>query len=267
MACQASVLGAVSLGLSAVCLALFAYTGVTLAKYTPLYEPLACEELHSALGDPQMDADWVNVSGIMTKRCRNPNHYGVEVSQLGRGEVFVLQGNDTLLPVGSCVVPDVTFPTGGAAVGESRMSIVVPMAEAGTLLAAPTLRVVSKIRVRSAAELRFFGVGIRSGEDKDEVCGFEVTLATKKVGPSACAASLEELAIPDVGAAPQVRLVHMQPEHLAANARRKNVAFGLVLAVTGLTSCALAVLGFWRCCHGRAGSREAQFDEQKDDKV
>jgi hypothetical protein len=207
---------------------------VTLKRYTPLYRPLECMQQESGLGPMKTDGTWVNITGAMRKDCTNPNGYAVQVGQRSIGQVFVLVGNSTLKPIGMSYVPEVSFPAHGQAIGESRMEIAVPMAEATALLATPVLRVVSEIHVRSEASLSFFGIGMRSGEDKEEFCGFELRMATKKVGPSACAATLAELVIPGVDTAPELRLVHMDPEHLSKQARKKNVAFSVILVLCGV---------------------------------
>merc|ERR1712157_323948 len=86
------------------------------------------------------------------------------------------------------------------------------------------------------------GIGLRSGEEKDEICGFELATATKTVGPSACARTLEELVIPAVDSKPEVQLVHLKPETLSSAALKKNAGLGTLLAASGIGGLAMLFL-------------------------
>lgn len=241
-------------------IAIFVYAAVQLATFTPLYTPLECHQLHSGLGAPAMDLAWVNVSGSMKKECQNPNPYLIQVSERSSGKVFVKDGSELKL-VGRSHVPNTEFPAHGNGTGESVMDIALPMAEATVLLAKPLLQVVSEVHVRSEAQPHFFGVAMSATEDKEEVCGFEVRMATQKVGPSRCAATLEELVIPDVDSEPEVSYLHLDEQHLAEQELKKNAAFGSILAISFLGAAVSAALGARRMFgHGKA--RDAKVDGQ-----
>merc|ERR1719410_2323900 len=97
--CKISPCGVSLLAASAASLALCVYTAQKLVAYTPVYRPLECIALESALDPLKMDANWVNATGTMRKSCMNPNAYAVAISQTEPGQVFVKDG-DNLVPVG-----------------------------------------------------------------------------------------------------------------------------------------------------------------------
>lgn len=223
-------------------LVLFAYTLSCLVKYSPLYTPLECIELQGKLADPNIDADWVNISGGVEKECTNRNAYPVEVVQRIPGEVFVSQ-NGSLVLVGVSTVPSTVFEAESRGKGQSRMQINLPMVEAGPLLQKEIIEVITTIHVKSTGSLSYLGFSIPSSENKDEYCGFQVRLKDKKVGPTSCATSESALTIPSVDSQPKLTYVQMDPKKLQAGALKKNLTFGLLLGAFGLIGVATIAFG------------------------
>lgn len=231
---------------AALCFALFIYTTVVVVRYSPLYIPMECHQEESGLGAIEMTPDFFNTSGSMKKRCINQNAYDISIEESSVGEVWVMMENDTMLSVGSARVPAVTFPAGGEAIGVSSMEISVPAPIYGVLLGKPLLQIVSEIHVASTGGLSFLGMTIASSEPKDEVCGFEIKIATQKVGPSACARSRAELVIPSVDSKPAVAFVQLSPAGLIAQSSKKNLSFGFLMAVSFALAIVLTLLGVLR---------------------
>mmetsp|Transcript_138623 Transcript_138623/g.345745 ORF Transcript_138623/g.345745 Transcript_138623/m.345745 type:complete len:274 (+) Transcript_138623:59-880(+) len=240
--------------------AIFVCAVVQLATFTPLYTPVECHQLHSGLDAPAMDSAWINVTGTMEKECKNPNPYSIHVAQRSPGKVFIKDGSELKL-VGQSSVPDTDFPAHGEGTGQSAMEIALPMAEATALLAKPLLQVVSEVHIRSVARPHFFGVELAASEDRDEICGFEVRMATQKVGPSRCAGTIEELVIPDVDSEPEVSFMHLNKEHLTEQETKKNVALGSILAISLLGSLASIAVGAWRMI-GRGKARDPEISSK-----
>jgi len=187
----------------------------------------------------------------------------IRVSQRSPGQIFVKDGSE-LKPVGQSNVLSTEFKAHNNNTGETAMEIALPMAEATALLAKPLLQVVSEVHVRAEALPRFFGVAVSAAENKDEVCGFEVRMATQKVGPSRCARTLEELVIPGVDSEAEVSFLHLDEEHLAQQELKKNAAFGSILAISFLATAASVAVGVRRV-RAQGKARDAKLDGNPDE--
>jgi len=192
------------------------------------------------------------------KGCTNYNSYPVSVSQRSIGKVFQMDENGTLLEIGEAHVGDVTFEPLSETIAKSELKIWVPGTIYPALLGSPVLTVVTELHVSSKASLSFLGIGMGSTENKDEFCGFQLKVATQHVGPSACAPTMEDLAIPDVDSKPAVSHLLLKPESIASSARKKNVTFGLLLALSFASAVGCLAFGLLSILRPRGATKYSE---------
>jgi hypothetical protein len=175
--------------------------------------------------------------------------------------VYVKDGDD-LHPIGKSFVVDSTFPIGGTGASGVSLELSLPFFEAMELMSRPKLQIVTEINALAEAESFFLGIGIKITEASSKFCGFELTMAPEqKAGFSSCANSLDELVIPDINATiEEADLITMSPELYAYETRRKNLAFGSLMGMSGSLAVALFAYGMHA---GGFGCRRSQSREKE----
>mmetsp|Transcript_43937 Transcript_43937/g.125769 ORF Transcript_43937/g.125769 Transcript_43937/m.125769 type:complete len:285 (+) Transcript_43937:63-917(+) len=229
---KVTVLSSVFLSFCALLFLVFGYSTVLYTRFTPVFRTIQCTTLSSDLGDMTTDDDWVNVSGVSTKTCRNDNVYDMHFVQRQSGAVFIKQDTG-LKQVGESTVAESTIPIQGNGTLQAVINISLPFMEAFELMSLERVQVVTKITLQAEARIHILGFVYPIMDEQSKVCGFELQMATQRVGLAQCAATLEELVIPDVDSeeySPDT--MGMSPEYYAEKSHKKDLAFGLLMGFT-----------------------------------
>lgn len=246
---------------------IFVYGIVELVAHTPLYTPMECEQWPSSsdLRVPALVGEWVNISGMVEISCTTSNPYVIRVSSRKVGSVFLKNGTGLEL-VG--VSNSVDLGWGSILLANkvqtyrSSIEIGLPMHSATALLDRSTVQFVYEQHLRSASDFRLFGSTFNvmtTTLDTDEVCGFEWWPLDRRVGPSQCAPTMEELKIPSPYASPlpAKSLLHLNASGLAKQELKKNAFFGGILMVSLLGAIAPIACAWHAHRHGKVGDMEA----------
>ena len=271
--CRAcSIIGVVaallSLGAAGMYLVILAHTVYSIARYSPMYQPVSCQE--GGIGELQIHDlghhGHVHITVPRTRRCRNSNNYALKLSELDLGQVFVLAGNGTLVQVGRSVVASSVLPANGEAGSDSRVNVSISNEAVVALLlphaSEPRARIVTVIQLGARGELTSLVFGYRFFEVIDDICGFELDLVSRRVGPSACAGSLKELAVPAFQAPPGgFHFLSAKPGSAEAKARKMHLLFGSVCVLSGLGVCPFFAFGWRRLRQSLAQIRDERADQ------
>ena len=156
-------------------------TNLMTIRLTPLYEPLACHEGGSELGEMLAGEEYVNISGTSKKLCVNHNAYPVTVLEGSRGPVYG-KSLSQLLEIGMNTLLAIVIPSNGDAIGSTSMSFSVNMDLAMQMVELSELQIVTKVHMVSAAVIKILGLPLSSSQPNEHYCGFEIPLAEQKVG-------------------------------------------------------------------------------------
>lgn len=212
-------------------------------RLTPLYEPLACHEGGSELGEMLAGEEYVNISGTSRKRCENHNAYPITVREGSQGPVY-WKNHSQLVEIGMNTLPTIVIPSNGEAIGSTSMSFSVNMDLAMQMMELSELQIVTKVYMVSTAEIKILGLPLSSSQPKEQYCGFEIRLAEQKVGHILCAETVESLYIQGVDNETMVvEYVHLDPDLLQHEARKKNLGLGFLLVVSCVLSFVTLAVG------------------------
>jgi len=222
---------------------LFGYTMLMIIRLTPLYEPLACHEGGSELGEMIAGEENINISGTSKKRCENFNAYPITVREGASGPVYWKNGTK-LVEIGKNHLPTIVIPASGEAIGSTSMSFSLGVDLAMEIMENPVLQIVAKVMMVSEAEIRILGLPLKSEQPKEQFCGFEIRMAEQKVGHILCAETVESLYIQGVdNETDVVEYVHLDPAALNHEAMKKNIGLGLLLVVSCVLSLVTLAVG------------------------
>ena len=119
-------------------------TNLMTIRLTPLYEPLACHEGGSELGEMLAGEEYVNISGTSKKLCVNHNAYPVTVLEGSRGPVYG-KSLSQLLEIGMNTLLAIVIPSNGDAIGSTSMSFSVNMDLAVQIMELSELQIITKV--------------------------------------------------------------------------------------------------------------------------
>lgn len=244
---------------SALLLGLFAYSTVELVRQTPMYKPLVCTELPLKLGHSLVSGSWIKVSGRAERACQNPNTHARVVVEESAGVVYA-NSSGLLKPVGHSSPRRAVLEAGAAGVSMSELDIALPSAdpEALALLGRPVFQVITEASVRTSVSSSFLGLAFKRSETARKVCGFELRIAPRKAGPSACADDVANLVIPQVDdETPTPKIEEVRAERQAAQAQQTALAWGAATACSGVMAIVLLVLGVKRARQLRSNASSA----------
>jgi len=249
--------GLACMSCSLVLWAFLGYSASLLLRLTPIFTPLACDDKGADLGPVTPGLQFVNMTGDARKFCTNDNKYDVSMSEKEPGPVYWRNGTD-LIPLGQTKSSDTFIAArGGTAMVKPKMLISVPVDMAMGLLEMPVMQLITEMRLISTAHISILGFTVKLPQPVNTFCGFEVRLATQKVGHIVCAGSIEELNI--LGVDDETVVVdHLGPS--AGEVRKmaigKNVAFTLLLA-------GVAALAIWTSTTAVNKMKTVEADEFK----
>jgi len=233
----------------------FGYSVLLYIWFTPVYRHLSCPDKKRKIESVSKDSRWVNVTGTLWNECRNPNEYELEFVQDLPSPVYWRRPAGGLRRVGLNQLDSTVFPARGRSTCSTEFRVEVRSEEGQKLLHAPATQLLAVISGTLEARISVLFMTLTFRESIFWICGLELRIPSREVGPIACARSPETLVIPGSGdssgdidnqtvattpSAAANADVHLAPEQLRSLAQTKNAV--LVTAMLGFGSAAVITL-------------------------
>merc|ERR1712151_881709 len=137
------------------------------------------------------------------------------------------------------------------------------MGEAFALMALDRAQVVTEITLQIEAQMLIFGKTVSITDEQSKVCGFELQMATQRMGKARCAFSLEDLVIPDVDSDEVIPdSLEMSPENFASKSGKKNLVLGLFMGLSLSLALLMLACGLSALRGPRAEARQVKITDK-----